>query len=125
MFPRDANRVSFLRRKATKIYKRVERWADSLVSCTIIWFDKSDFRVRLELINELQQKLKKNINLLKEQDFDEIESYLSEKFDDILVTLKLFTTIIDSHPDLTNVWKLQHFRWIWKLRIEVEVLQII
>lgn len=125
MLPRDANRVPFLRRKATKIYKRVERWADSLVSCTIIWFDKSDFRVRLELINELQQKLKKNINLLKEQDFDEIESYLSEKFDDILVTLKLFTTIIDSHPDLTNVWKLQHFRWIWKLRIEVEVLQII
>lgn len=59
--------------------------------------------MRLELINELQQKLKKNINLLKEQDFDEIESYLSEKFDDILVTLKLFTTIIDSHPDLTNV----------------------
>lgn len=99
MLPRVANRVPFLRRKATKIYKR----ADSLVSCAIIWFDKSDFRVRLELINELQQKLKKNINLLKEQDFDEIESYLSEKFDDILVTLKLFTTIIDSHPDLTNV----------------------
>lgn len=62
--------------------------------------------------------VKKNINLLKEQDFDEIESYLSEKFDDILVTLKLFTTIIDSHPDLTNVWKLQHFRCLTDTALE-------
>jgi len=44
--------------------------------------------VRLELIDELQVSFKKVLGELEELDFEEIESDLSEKFDDILVILK-------------------------------------
>jgi len=42
----------------------------------------------LELIDELQESFKKVLGELEELYFEEIESDLSEKFDDILVILK-------------------------------------
>jgi len=43
---------------------------------------------RMELIDELQESFKKVLGELEELDFEEIESDLSGKFDDILVILK-------------------------------------
>ncbi|XP_070075579.1 uncharacterized protein [Drosophila takahashii] len=169
----DENRVIFLKRKATALFNRVERLVDSLSSAALTSCDESGLHVRLELIDELQGTFKKVLGELEELDFEEIESDLSEKFDDILVLLKssvrseiskrasqllshstladgitpgafglqqrqprhratllpplelpkfaggyanwsdfysMFTTIIDSHPDLTNIEKLQHLR---------------
>jgi len=84
----DANRAIFLKRKATALFNRVERLVDSLSSASLTSCDESGFHVRLELIDELQESFKKVLGELEELDFDEIESYLSEKFDDILVILK-------------------------------------
>jgi len=169
----DASRAIFLKCKATALFNRVERLVDSLSSAALTSCDESDLHVRLELIDELQESFKKVLGELEELDFEEIESDLSEKFDDILVILKssvrfeiskrasqllshstfadgitpgvfgpqqrqprhraallppldlpkfaggyanwsdfysMLTTIIDSHPDLTNVEKLQHLR---------------
>jgi len=169
----DASRAMFLKRKATALFNRVERLVDSLSSSALTSCDESGLHVRLELIDELQESFKNVLGKLKELDFEEIESDLSEKFDDILVILKssvrseiskrasqllshstfadsitpgvfgpqqrqprhraalllplvlpkfaggyanwsdfysMFTTIIDSHSDLTNVEKLQHLR---------------
>jgi len=151
----------------------VERLVDSLSSAALTSCDESGLQVRLEFIEELQESFKKVLGELEEFDFEEIESDLSEKFDDILVILKssvryeiskrasqllshstfadgvtpgvfgpqqrqlrhraallpplelpkfaggqanwsdfysMFTTIIDSHPDLSNVEKLQLLR---------------
>jgi len=59
---------------------------DSLSSAALTLCD--DQHVRLELIDELQESFKKVVSELEELDFEEIESDLSEKFDDILVILK-------------------------------------
>jgi len=169
----DASRAIFLKRKAAALFNRVERLVDSLSSAALTSCDESVLHVRLELIDELQESFKKVLSELEELNFEEIESDLSEKFDDILVILKssvrseiskrasqllshstfadgvtpgvfgrqqlqprhraallpplelpkfaggyanwsdfysMFTTITDSHPDLTNVEKLQHLR---------------
>jgi len=84
----DANRAIFLKRKATALFNRVERLVDSLSSSALTSCDESGLHVRLELIDELQESFKKVLGELKELDFAEIESDLSEKFDDILVILK-------------------------------------
>jgi len=51
--------------------------------------DKSGLRVRLELIDELQESFKKVLGELEELDFEEIEIDLSKRFNDIFVILKL------------------------------------
>jgi len=61
---------------------------DSLSSAALTLCDESGLHVRLELIDELQESFKKVVSELEELDFEEIESDLSEKFDDILVILK-------------------------------------
>jgi len=66
----------------------VERSVDSLPSAALTSCDESGLHVRLELIDELQESFKKVIGELEELDLEEIESDLSEKFDDILVILK-------------------------------------
>jgi len=169
----DANRAIFLECKATAFFNRVERLVDSLSSAALTSCDESGLHVRLELIDELQESFKRVLGEFEELDFEEIESDLSEKFDDILLVLKssvrseiskrasqllshstfadgitpgvfglqqrqprhraalllplelpkfaggyanwsdfysMFTTIIDSHRDLTNVEKLQQLR---------------
>jgi len=67
---------------------RVERLADFLSSSALISFTEFVLRVRLELIDELQQTFRKIVNELEELDWVENESDLAGKFDDILVTLK-------------------------------------
>jgi len=61
---------------------------DSLSSAALTSCDESGLHVRLELIDELRVSFKKVLGELEELDFEEIESDLSEKFDDILVILK-------------------------------------
>jgi len=84
----DANRKIFLKGKATALFNRVERLVDSLSSSALTSCDESGLHVRLELIDELQESFKKVLSELEELDLEEIESDLSEKFDDILVILK-------------------------------------
>jgi len=73
----DANRAIFFKAQV-----------DSLSSAALTSCDESGLHVRLELIDELQELFKQVIGELEELDFEEIESDLSEKFDDILVILK-------------------------------------
>jgi len=48
----DANRVVFLKRKATALFNRVERLVDSLLSATLTSTDESGLHVRLELFDD-------------------------------------------------------------------------
>jgi len=84
----DANRAIFLKRKATAFFNRMERLVDSLSSAALTPCDESGLHVRLELFDELQESFEKVLGELEELDFEEFESDLSEKFDDILVNLK-------------------------------------
>jgi len=84
----DAKKATFSKRKATALYNRVERLVDSLSSAALTSCDESGLHVMLELIDEVQESFKKVLGELEELDFEEIESGLSEKFDDILVILK-------------------------------------
>jgi len=84
----DANRAILLKRKSTAFLNRVERLVDSLSSAALTSCDESGLHVRLQLIDELQESFQKVLRELEELDIEEIESDLSEKFDDILVILK-------------------------------------
>ncbi|XP_043063573.1 uncharacterized protein LOC122319825 [Drosophila ficusphila] len=84
----NSNRVTFLKRKATSMFNRVERLMESLSSSALNSFDDSGLHVRLELIEELQTAFKRVLNELEELDFEEIGSELEEKFDDVIVVLK-------------------------------------
>jgi len=80
-----ANRGIFLKRKETSLFNSL---VDSISSAALTSCDESGLHVRLELFDEPQASFKNFLGELEELDFEEIQSDLCEKFDDILVILK-------------------------------------